>query len=88
MARVRAKNGLGEERNGGQVVVVVQSLEKTEDSLLAKLHTRARLRLRECRLQEDGTALWFELQGPDGWVRVGRKVQVALTVPAEQGDGL
>jgi len=58
--------------------VVVPNYEGQEDAWLAQLYERAKFRLRRGRLQEDGAALWFELEGPDGWVRIGRKVQMPI----------
>lgn len=80
--------GLGEtrwnsDRTFGYEVVVIPDHDQGEDDLLAKLYTRARLRLRKTRLKEDGASLWFELCGPDGWVRIGRKVQLAIDAVGE-----
>jgi len=58
--------------------VVIPSYEGEEDAWLAKLYERAKLRHRRGRLQEDGGALWFELEGPGGWVLIGRKVQMPI----------
>lgn len=81
--------GIGEtrwnsDRTFGVDVVVIPDHDQADDDRLAKLYTRARLRLRESRLQEDGDSLWFELRGPDGWVRVGRKVQMAIDAVHER----
>lgn len=75
--------GLGEvgrssDRTFGSTVVVIPDHDRADDDRLANLYARARLRLREARLEEDGSSLWFELHGPDGWVRVGRKVPMAI----------
>ena len=80
--------GLGEtrwnsDRTFGYEVVVIPDHNQGEDDLLAKLYIRARLRLRKVRLEEDGASLWFELCGPDGWVRVGRKGQMAIDAVGE-----
>lgn len=67
----------------GYQTVVIPSYEGEEDAWLAKLYERAKLLRRRARLQEDGTALWFELAGPDGWVPIGRKVQMPIETTGE-----
>lgn len=74
--------GLGDHRKGYSAVVI-PNYEDADDQLLAQLYTRAKLRLRRARLCEDGAALWFELHGPGGWVRVGRRVQMPIDAECE-----
>lgn len=70
----------------GYQTVVIPSYEGEEDAWLARLYARAKFRRRRGRLQEGGAALWFELEGPGGWVRIGRKVQMPIDTELTDAD--